>query len=234
MEISFKNQFQKYLFKSFTFKSLEDIWLTLIFSIIQLMCIQNAFVSIKKFTSQTWQPFPRPSIEIYTYMFCLSLSALLFPFFVWTGFFKIGSLANDNFKYGLDLDTSGILKKVMKKLNKKQSTLNRKYLNETEIQSNDKNQNKAGECNLESASFIDSSASSRLSTPYSNSSFSLSKIKAIFFRIKKFLTIENVWKNFLPVSSLLHLIASICILFPNVLLTAKEIEFGLRPKGNFA
>lgn len=40
------------------------------------------------------------------------------------------------------------------------------------------------------------------------------------------------WRHLMPLSSLAHLLIAACLLFPNVLLVAKQIQYGLRPKGN--
>jgi hypothetical protein len=51
--------------------------------------------------------------------------------------------------------------------------------------------------------------------------------------LKLFLSLNNIWKNFMPLSSLLHVIISFGFIFPNILLIAKEIEYGFRPKGKY-
>lgn len=51
---------------------------------------------------------------------------------------------------------------------------------------------------------------------------------SMFGRLKAFMSL----RTFMPVSSLIHLFIALCLLFPNVLLVSKQIQYGLRPKGN--
>jgi hypothetical protein len=74
--------------------------------------------------------------------------------------------------------------------------------------------------------------STSMSSTTQSSQASTTRISEFFDRVKKFIEIRRKWKNFLPVSSLIHLIIAFCLLFPNVLLVSKQIEYGLRPKGN--
>jgi hypothetical protein len=51
--------------------------------------------------------------------------------------------------------------------------------------------------------------------------------------VKSLFSTKHLWKHFMPVSCLLHLIISFCLLYPRMRFTSKEIEYGLRPKGKY-
>jgi uncharacterized membrane protein YidH (DUF202 family) len=76
--------------RSLEFKSLADVWYTLIFTLIQLICIYHAYINIQKYSSQTWQPFERPQYQIWFYLGCLLMAVSLLPIYIWSGLFKIG------------------------------------------------------------------------------------------------------------------------------------------------
>ena len=50
--------------------------------------------------------------------------------------------------------------------------------------------------------------------------------------LKKAFTLSKILR-YMPVSNVLHIIMAFNFIFPNILLTAKEIEYGLRPTSKF-
>jgi hypothetical protein len=56
--------------------------------------------------------------------------------------------------------------------------------------------------------------------------------KIVLKSLCSFLEVKHLKENFVPLSSLIHFICALCFLLPNVLLIAREIQFGLRPKGH--
>lgn len=267
-------------FKSVELKSLQSVWCTIVFTLIQLACIYRAYVNINKFNTQTWQPYEKPVFEIYCYVFALLVSVFLLPIYIWTSMFKIGSYSNDQFKFGLDLDTSQIYKKELKRQHtisrvrsRTLSTTSRpktttttttgssssdlmpphahtiKTRSQSNFSINEKRphtinqaQLKRYNSNLETESFVSSSASpvSFKSNNNNDPNVNLnpaapatytSHLAAVFRHLNAFVSVKNKWKHFVPVSSFVHLLMSFALLLPNVLLVSKEIQYGLRPKG---
>lgn len=102
--------------RAFELKSLEDVWQTLIVTLIQLVCMWRAFDRIGKYSgSAAWLPFQRPLAQLALYVVCLTASVCLLPIMVWSGLCRIGVYANDRFKFGVDLDTERIVKSEFKK-----------------------------------------------------------------------------------------------------------------------
>ena len=206
-------------------KSLEDVWQCIVVLIIQTLCLYRACGNFKKFNDQSWQPYAKPHVELWLYLIFISINTVLLPVFVLTSLIKVGSYANDNFRFGLDLDTSALLKKCGE----------RKKLDELKRQIK-LNESAAGPPGGPPASTVPFSTSTFLSD---SSSFKLTSPSAGWFRrgkqllkhMNSTLSIQKAWKKLMPISNVLHLIISFGLLLPQVLLVSKEIEYGLRPKG---
>ena len=221
-------------------KSLEDFWYCAFVTIVQLICIYRGCLTLDRFNSQSWQPFAKPTVEIATYAFSLSISIFLLPFFIWSCLLKIGSLANDNFKFGADFDSNALFKKFLRKQNFEFLT------NESSRKQQifTKNNKQSIYINLNQASFLKNSSSNSDSSITLNRKETKSDASAINdsdsisskcattrFLFKSLLSVKNFWKNFMPVASFIHLVIAFCLVYPDVLLTSKEIEYALRPKG---
>ena len=236
-------------------KSLEDLWICVFVLIIQLICIYRGCLSLDRFNLQSWQPYPKPTLEISVYAFLLSLSIFLLPFFVWACLLKIGSFANDNFKFGSDLDTNSLYSKLLRKHNfncfmneanksrqewcnkalKRNSFMNQKYLPNTV--DNRMNFLKCSDTKpyLSSSTTIGFNRKESRSDPsvgHSNRSNLVSpNCSTCRTVITSLLSFKHFWKNFMPLSSFIHLVIAFSLVFPDILLTSKQIEYGLKPKG---
>lgn len=213
-------------------KSLEDFWYCLFGICIQVYCLYEGFIKLHKYNSQSWQPYKKPDIEICIYAFFLCISILLLPLFVLTALFKIGSYANDNFKFGFDLEFDG--KKQQQLTNNDILSIKRQQsrasLNQSQRNIHAKNYiTSKSNAALSTSSFTSTLTTiSAVNTPPSKSKFNF---KNFVSSLVKCLAPKYLWKYFMPISNFIHLIISFCFLYPNVLLVAKEIEYGFRPKG---
>ena len=97
-------------------KSLDDFWHALIFLFINGTCFYKSIVNLNKLNEQSWHTFAKPYAELYAYVFFLVLNVFIFPFYVWTSFFKVGSYANDGLKYGYDLFKNNIFEQSHAKI----------------------------------------------------------------------------------------------------------------------
>lgn len=223
-------------------KSLTDVWLTLGLTGLQLACICRACIHFKSFQAVSWRPYSQPTAELGLYLLAIVLSIILMPLFILTGLFKVGSYANDNFRFGRDLDMHSIMNKKPKKstkrkfkktngIDQKESLLNKQSDQVTDDQLKEKVP-KSGQ------PFSTSSTISALSTSltYSledgtNPCHHPRRVFSFYQRLGNLLASVKVWKNFMPISRLIHLSIAFMLMFPDVLLVGKEIAYGLRPKG---
>ncbi len=208
-------------------KSLEDIWLGLFLTILQIMCINRACHHFRTFKTATWEPFTRPSLELSLYLGFICLAIILLPVFAFTSIFKINSYANDNLQLGKDTEprVNNMPKKQRTHANR--SSQNTRYSlmpGITSSQTNIKSSQPFSTSSIISNSYSEATTAT---VPDSRTAFNnqfLSKIKTMF-------SLKHTWKNLPPVSSLAHLTISFILLVPEVLLIAKEIQYALRPKG---
>lgn len=96
----------------FNLKSLEDVWLSLFVFTIQVVCVYRGWLSLAKYSSQSWLPNPKPFVDIWSYALFILICILLLPLFVASSLLRIGSYSNDNFKIGSDLDVKSLLEKL--------------------------------------------------------------------------------------------------------------------------
>ena len=54
-----------------------------------------------------------------------------------------------------------------------------------------------------------------------------------FFNLKSYFSLKK-FLRYLPISNVLHIMIAFNFIFPSIFLTAKEIEFDLRPSSNLA
>ena len=99
--------------RSVEFKSLEDVWYTLLSVCLQFVCIWRAFERIRKYANETWEPFERPVVQLGVYVVCAVMSVCLLPVMIWSGLVRVGTYANDRFRFGHDLDTKRIGKREL-------------------------------------------------------------------------------------------------------------------------
>ncbi len=226
----------------FRIKSIESIWYTLVLILIQLTCFLRAFSNIRKFDTlkKVWHTSlsVKPMLEIYTYTIMFILNIFLMPFLIWSSLFRTGRKSNDTFKYGIDLDIDKVTRDLTKCLanqnqEKKSSKLksNNRLSNFSLFSSKSNKLTNLFSIKEEECFFIDElKRRNRLSEKSS-----VQKFKLILDSLLSYLSKENSSfqeSSCPPISSLIHLVMSILFLYPNILLTAKEIEYGLRPKGH--
>lgn len=226
------------------FKSLEDIWLCIFIVIIQSICIYRACTNFNKFNGIEWTPYERPTGELWLYLFFIVLSIILLPILIFTSLIKIGSYANDNYEFGKDIDYAELARKSQKQVVKTQNQLidvqkkktltNRGDSHYSLMPSNElpKNISKRGSQPFSTSSIISSSIYSD-TTKCQPPEFYFSKFKAFLYIVRSIFSVKKLWKNSMPVSCFIHLTIAFILMFPEVLLTSKEIEYDLRPKGNF-
>ena len=96
---------KSWIFLKCCLKSLDDFWYTLFFLLVNMGCFYKSFLHLNKFNEESWQKtFSQKSFtELYVYIGFLILNVFIFPIYVWTSLFKIGSYASDGLKYGHDL-----------------------------------------------------------------------------------------------------------------------------------
>lgn len=211
------------------FKSLEDIWFCLFVFIVQIICIHKACSNLSKFNSQSWLPNSKPLVDIWAYGLMIVISILFLPIYVLTSLIKIGSYANDNFKIGYDLDIKLLLDKLSKKLAnyhivEQQSKSDKdRHASFTFKYSNSMSTNQKTIPPLSTSSFISAVSEQENLKKYFDF---ISFMKSVF-------STKHFWKHFMPVSCLMHVIIAFCLLYPNLKFTSKEIEYGLRPRGNY-
>lgn len=97
--------------RSVELKSLEDVWWTVVVTLMQLACMWRALERTRKYANESWQPFERPLAQLILYTGCLVTSVCLLPVMIWTGLMRVGVYANDHFKFGFDLDTKRIVER---------------------------------------------------------------------------------------------------------------------------
>ncbi len=217
----------KCLPKKIELKSLEDIWLGVFLTIIQILCIKRACNYFKTFNTATWEPFTRPSFELSIYITFIFLSVILLPVFAFTSIFKISSYANDNLQLGKDLDPQTSTSKKQRRTSNRSSSQNTRYSlmpGITNSQTNIKTAQPFSTSSVLSNSYSETTSGTVRSSKSILKNRFLSKLKIMF-------SLKHAWKNLPPISSLMHLTTSFILLVPEVLLIAKEIQYGLRPKG---
>jgi hypothetical protein len=218
--------------KRFLLKSLDDIWYLLIVIIVQSLCIHKGWLNLIKYNRQSWQPNQKPNAQIYLYIFCLMANICLLPLYVFTSMFKIGSHANDHFKFGFDLDSSDSKTEIssfnnnsMLKPSKnriKKSSSNHLIASENKFRPN---------INSNVSNKLDQASSTSFISNHSSNNFKSNTKKTKSFSSFLKTIIKYLLEN-MPISNLIHLIMSFCLILPNILMISKEIEYGLRPKGN--
>lgn len=213
---------------SLNFKSLEDFWLCLFIFVIQVVCIYKACLNLNKYNSQSWSPNVKPFGDLCLYGLLILASIIMLPLFVVTSLLKIGSYANDNFKFGRDLDVKLMIRKLTKRLAiREQKNLNTKPDRKSQASFNMKYSNTNGSSKpamppLSTSSFISSTDKTNLIR---------AKYTSFLSFMRSLFSTKYFWKHFVPVSCLLHIMMSFFLLYPNLKFTSKEIEYGLRPKG---
>ena len=208
-------------------KSLEDAWQCAVVLVMQTLCLYRACGSFKKFNDQSWQPYAKPHAELWLYLFFISINIVLLPVFVLTSLIKVGSYANDNFRFGLDLDTHELAKKSGER--KKLHELKRQIkLNESTVPPQVP---PATTVPFSTSSFLSDSSSLKLTSR--SAGWLPTTALQLFKHLNSTLSFQKAWKKLMPISNVLHLIISFGLLFPQVLLVSKQIEYGLRPKGKY-
>lgn len=103
--------------KLFKFKSIEDIWLCLFIMAFNCYLVYENFFNGRRFFSlanssanSTHHTEPDKQTRLYI-VFILAINCfLLWPFYIFSSLFKCGILANDNYKFGKDLNLRAELK----------------------------------------------------------------------------------------------------------------------------
>ncbi len=205
------------------FKSLEDVWLSLFVFIIQIICIYRGWLSLSKYSGQSWQPNPKPVTEIWMYTFMIFMSILMLPLFMVSSLMRIGSYANDNFKVGSDLDVKSLLEKLAHKMALTEHK-QRQYANDSVCKKNSPFITSSFISQSNVNNFIKMNTKNTKQNPIKPNKPFVSFMRSLF-------STRYFWKHFMPVSCFLHLIIAFCLLYPKLVFTSKEIEYGLRPRG---
>ena len=212
------------------FKSLEDVWLGLFVFIIQIICIYRGWLSLTKFSGQSWLPNPRPTADIWLYTFMILMSVLILPLFVLSSLIRIGSYANDNFKVGSDLDVKSLLEKLAHKMALTEHK-QRQYANDSVCKKNSPFITSSFISQSNVNEFIKMNNNNNNNNNNKQSSSINKNSKPFISFIRSLFSTRYFWKHFMPVSCFLHLVIAFCLLYPKLVFTSKEIEYGLRPRG---
>lgn len=260
--------------RSVEFKSLEDVWYTLLSVCLQIVCIWRAFERIRKYANETWEPFERPVVQLGVYVVCAVMSVCLLPVMIWSGLVRVGTYANDRFRFGHDLDTKRIGKREFSRAprfspcrRRDERPKSMSFLPASKQGNGLKRYNSAidsfvatessssggvgvgvgggehGQQHINKFDYFSDTASSsgcvngggrsdrrRVMSSTVGQHHHVSRV-SVFERLRAVVDVKLKWRNLMPISSLVHLIIAMCLLFPNVLLVAKQIQYGLRPKG---